>query len=78
MASLKLDRGGHYHIQFRWEGKAYTRSIYEKDKDKATLIKLEAEQTIALLKGGHISMLDNADPGIFIATGGRLCQKYKS
>jgi len=76
MASLhKDDRTGNWILMFRWAGKQFRRSSETKNKKEAGGIKARIEDTIRLLKLGRVEIPDDADPGVWIMSDGKLTSK---
>lgn len=73
MASFDHDfRSGNYHIRFRFVGKPYKRSLPLADRREAERVCGVVEETIKDLKRGRLEMPQDADPGAFLISGGKL------
>lgn len=75
MASQVRDRQGNYLVAFRYAGKQFTRSLGTTDPAVAAAGVARTEETILRLKRGWLTLPPDADPGIFIASGGQLTSK---
>jgi integrase len=76
MASLHKDeRSGNWIIMFRWSGKQFRKSCDTSSEDDASETKVRVEGTIRLLKQGRIEIPQDADPGIWIISDGKLKAK---
>lgn len=75
MASLVEDGAGNYLIAFRWAGRQYTRSADTRDASIAEASRLRVEEAIRLTKAGWLTMPADAEPGIFLMSGGKLAKK---
>src|SRR5689334_12432305 len=75
MASLVKDKSGNYLAAFRWAGKQFTRSLDTRDETIAAAGVARVEETLMRLKRGWATMPSDAEPGIFIVSGGQLAAK---
>jgi len=76
MASIhRDDRTGIWLVMFRWGGAQFRRSCETRSEKEARDICARVEGTIRLLKQGRISIPDDADPGTWIATDGKVSVK---
>jgi integrase len=75
MASLIQDKSGNYLAAFRWAGKQFTRSLDTQDEILAATGVARVEETLMRLKRGWATMPPEAEPGIFIVSGGQLTGK---
>ena len=75
MATLIHDKHGNRLVAFRWGGKQFTRSLDTKDPTVARAGVARVEETIMRLKKGWATLPADADPGIFIVSGGTLPAK---
>lgn len=75
MASLECDRAGNYLVRFRWGGKPFKRSLDTKDPAAAEAGVARVDETLMRLKRGYATMPPNAEPGLFIVSGGMLTAK---
>src|SRR6185312_3019594 len=75
MASLIKDRSGNYLVSFRWGGRQFTRALDTQDDTLATAGVAKVEETLMRLKRGWATMPAEAEPGIFIVSGGQLITK---
>jgi len=75
MASKVEDKQGNYLVAFRWGGKQFTRSLDTKDPAIADAGVGRVEETVMRLKRGYLEMPADAEPGIFIVSGGRMTGK---
>jgi integrase len=78
MASLHQDpRTDNWLIYFRYGGRQFTKSCETQKQTAAKAIEARVEETIRLLKSGRIEMPEDAEPGIFIMSDGKLLDKPK-
>jgi hypothetical protein len=75
MASLVKDKGGNYLAAFRWAGKQFTRSLDTQDETLAQVGVARVEETLMRLKRGWATIPPEAEPGIFIVSGGHRTVK---
>jgi integrase len=75
MASLECDRVGNYLVRFRWGGKPFKRSLGTKELEAAQAGIVRVDETLLRLKRGYVSMPPDAEPGLFIVSGGMLTAK---
>jgi integrase len=75
MASLVKDKSGNYLVAFRWAGKQFTRSLDTRDETVAEAGVARVEETLMRLRRGWTTMPPDAEPGIFISSGGQLFAK---
>ncbi|MHC5542810.1 hypothetical protein ACYOEI_31685, partial [Singulisphaera rosea] len=75
MATLVKDKRGNYLVAFRWAGKQFTRSLDTTDEQLASAGVARVEETMMRLKRGWATMSADADPGIFIVSGGTVSTK---
>jgi len=76
MASIwQDDRSGNWVIGFVYGGKHLVRSCRTKSETKARSSKVLAEETLQLLNTGRLVMPTDADPGVWILSGGKVEQK---
>lgn len=75
MASLVKDKGGNYLVSFRWGGKQFTRSLDTRDAAVAQAGAARVEETIMRLKRGWADLPPDAEPGVFILSGGERTNK---
>jgi integrase len=75
MATLIHDKHGNCLVAFRWGGKQFTRSLDTKDPAVAKAGVARVEETIMRLKKGWATLPAEAEPGIFIVSGGTLSAK---
>lgn len=67
-------KGGIYHIRFRYRGREYKKSLKVRDDSAAKAVKNLIELTIHRLVTGQLSVPDLIDAGDFILSGGTLLQ----
>lgn len=78
MASLRKDPvSGIFRIRFRFDQRAFNRSLKTKDKKNARSILARVEETIRLIEQGRIEIPANADIAKFILSDGK-CDSTKS
>jgi integrase len=76
MASIwQDDRSGNWVIGFVFGGKHFVRSCRTKTETKAHRTKSVVEETLELLNTGRLVMPADADPGVWILSGGKLLEK---
>jgi integrase len=75
MAHLSQDPSGNYHVRFNYGGKEFRRSLKTKDASIAESGAKRVEETLMRLERGWLTMPSDADPGIFIASGGERAAK---
>jgi integrase len=75
MASLVKDKSGNYLVAFRWAGKQFTRSLDTRDETLAEAGVARVKETLMRLQRGWATMPPDAEPGIFISSGGQLVAK---
>jgi len=76
MASIHQDNRTHnWIIAFRWLGRQYRRSCATTIRSEAEGLKARVEDVIRLLKQGRIEMPQEADPGVWIMSDGKLKNK---
>ena len=73
MASLRQDpETGIYRIRFRFEGRAYNRSLKTKSLKSARSILGRAEENLQLIARGRLEIPPKADPAKFILSDGKI------
>jgi len=73
MASLEQDTvSGRYRIRFRFGGRAYKRSLKTCDRREAKGVVGRVEEMIRLLERGRFDLPQDADPGSFILSDGKV------
>ena len=78
MASIWQDkRSGKWLIKFVFGGKPFCKSCLTKNSDDARRIKARVEETLGMLNTGRLSIPEDADPGVWILSGGKLQEKPK-
>jgi hypothetical protein len=78
LATLIRDpKSGIYRIAFRHQGKQFTRSLRTDDERMAEATRGRVEETLALIATGRILMPQDAEPGTFILSDGKLTAKPK-
>ena len=75
MASRVRDPNGNYLVKFRYGGWGFTRSLETRDAGLADTGVKRAEKTLMRLKRGWLMMPPDADPVLFIVSGGQLSHK---
>ena len=76
MASIWADeRSGNWVIGFVYGGKHFVRSCRTKTKTEANRTKAIVEETLQLLNTGRLTMPADANPGVWILSGGKLQEK---
>ena len=78
MASIWQDRrSGNWLIKFVYGGKPFCKSCLTQDSDDAGRIKARVEETLGMLNTGRLTLPEDADPGVWILSGGKLQEKPK-
>ena len=78
MASIWQDkRNGKWLIKFVFGGKPFCKSCLTDNSDDAGRIKARVEETLGMLNTGRLSIPEDADPGVWILSGGKLQEKPK-
>ena len=77
MASLE-NRTGYYNVVFYFGGRKFTRSLETADFDEADTARKNLEQTIRLVKTGHIEIPPNADIPTFLMSRGKLASPVQA
>src|SRR5689334_6520311 len=75
MAFLVRDKSGSYHVRFDYRGREFTRSLKTKEERKANALLTGVEATLLKLSHGLLEMPDDAEPGTFIVSGGKLATR---
>ncbi len=76
MASIHQDpRTRVWQIVFRWEGEQYKRTAQTKKKKDAETLAGRVEDTIRMLRTGHLAMPEEADPPSWILSNGQQAQQ---
>jgi Phage integrase family len=75
MAWPVKDKSGNFLVGFRWAGKPFTRSLDTHDPAVAQAAVARVEETIMRLRRGWLTMPPDAEPGLFIISGGQLTTK---
>ncbi len=79
MASIWQDeRSGKWVVGFVYGAKHFVRSCRSKSEKTARSSKVLVEETIQLLNTGRLIMPADADPGVWILSGGKLLEKPKT
>ncbi|MCB0327918.1 MAG: tyrosine-type recombinase/integrase [Bdellovibrionales bacterium] len=60
---------------FRYSGRQFRRSTETADQKEATLTKYRIEETLRLLKQGRVELPEDADPGVWIFSAGKIKEK---
>src|SRR5262245_22623419 len=78
MASFDFDpKSGNFHIRFRYGGKPFKRALSLSDDREAERVCGVVEETLKDLRRGRLVMPDDADPGAFLISGGKVVGKPK-
>ncbi len=73
MASLRQDpETGIFRIRFRFDGRAYNRSLKTKNPKSARSILGRAEENLQLIERGRLEIPPKADPAKFILSDGKI------
>ena len=79
MASLhRDDRTGNWIVAFRWGGRQYRRSSKTDSRREARETESRVEETIRLLEQGRLEMPADADPAVWIISGGKIAAHHKT
>jgi integrase len=79
MASIMQDpSSGRYYVRFRHAGVPYKRSLGTADKLEAEAGLSRVTDTIRDIKRGRLQIPDDADPGVFILSDGKVEKKPKA
>jgi hypothetical protein len=72
MASLQVDpASGRFRVRFRLNGCPYKRSLKTKDEKEARAVVERVDETIRLIERGRLEIPGDADPAVFILSGGK-------
>jgi len=73
MASLHTDpQTGVFRIRFRFEGRAYNRSLKTKSPKTATCVLGRTEENLRLIRQGRLDVPAKVDPATFILSDGKI------
>lgn len=72
MAWLQCDPSGNLHVNFRFGGRKYKRSLKTKDRTEAETRVTRLEETLRLVESGRIDVPETADVPVFLLSDGKL------
>jgi integrase len=76
MASVSFDPASNqFHIRFRFAGQAFKRSLKTASQKDATAALARVEETLSLLQRGVLELPAEADPAMFLLSGGKTKQR---
>lgn len=79
MASIHQDsRTRVWQIVFRWEGEQYKRSAQTKRRKEAETLLSRVEDTIKMIRTGHLAMPEEADAPTWILSHGRRAKRHST
>jgi hypothetical protein len=79
MASIwQDDRSGKWVVGFVYSRKHFVRSCRTKSEETARSARVLVEETLQMLNTGRLIMPVDADPGVWILSGGKLSAKPKT
>ena len=79
MASLHRDsRTGNWIVMFRWAGKQYRRSCKTDSRIEARALETRIEDTVRLLEQGRLEIPNDADPAVWIISGGKIDTRHRT
>jgi hypothetical protein len=67
-------KGGVFHIRFRFRGKEYKKSLKTRDRSAAQAARRVVELTLHRLLTGQAQVPADVDPGDFVLSGGTLAR----
>ena len=79
MASITQDpSSGVYYVRFRHAGASYKRSLSTSDQHQAVAVCERVRETIRDIKRGRLAVPEDADPGLFIISDGKVVKKAEA